>query len=265
MKSAAVTPLALWLGLAVALSGQPPQGAPALAFEVASVKMVATDRPAALLNPDAPPPPPAPYFLRPTPTGLTIENATLKYCLAWAYNVREWQIAGPGWIERNRYEIAAKAAGPVDTAQLRAMLQTLLTDRFRLTLRRETKEARVLALVVGPGGIKLTPSKPGSREFRRPAPGPEGGLHWEAGNSTTDALVPLLSMPFWDPVVDRTGLTERFDFTFDLPRPDSEHPSEWLGLIQAALERQLGLRLEPRKEPVETIAIERGSPAPDEN
>jgi len=255
MKAAVTMPLALWLGLAAALPGQP-------AFDVATVKSVYTAE--VSLNPGAPPAPPPPPGLRPTPTGLTIENATLKYCLTWAYGVRDWQVTGPAWVNGNRYDITAKTEKPVDVAQLKGMLQTLLTERFRLTLRRDTRETRVLALVVAPGGSKLVPSEPGTPVKRQFTALPHAGFRVVAQNSTLEVVVQLLSFPFWDPVVDRTGLTGGFDFTFERAPRDPENPDGWLGDIGAALQRSMGLKLEPRKEPVETISVERGNPVPEE-
>ena len=252
MKPAAIP---LLLSLAAALCAQP-------AFDAASVKGVSA--PQTSLNPDAPPAPPPPPGLKLSPKGLTIENATLRYCLTWAYGVRNWQVTGPGWIDRNLYGIAARTENPVETAQLKIMLQSLLAERFHLKLRRETRETRVLALVVPPGGSKLVPSAAGTPSKRQFDPLSNAGIRVVATNSPLDLAVQLLTLPLWDPVVDRTGLTGTYDFTFERPPRDPENPDGWLGDIGAALQRNMGLKLEPRKEPVEIIAVEQGNPIPDE-
>jgi len=82
-----------------------------------------------------------------TPGGVTIPYIKLVSCLTWAYNygVKEWLISGPDWIYSERYDIDAKATGPVPQAQLKLMVQTLLADRFKLTLHHETKNPGLCA------------------------------------------------------------------------------------------------------------------------
>src|SRR5260370_32828399 len=72
-----------------------------------------------------------------TPGSITMRNASMKSCIQWAYDVKSFQVTGPGWLETERYDVAAKAADPAPEAQLRLMLQTLLADRFKVTLHRE--------------------------------------------------------------------------------------------------------------------------------
>lgn len=80
-------------------------------------------------------------------------------------------------------------------------------------------------------------------------------------NTGVAYLEQILSLPVWDPVVNLTGLTGGFDFTFERP-PYRGQPDDILADVNAALQRQLGLRLEPRKAPLEMIVIERGDPNP---
>src|SRR5580658_6299555 len=127
------------------------------AFEVAAIRKNTVEAPQRQGTEDGPPPPPPPV-LRPSPGGLTIENATLKYCLVWAYGVRNSQVSGPSWINEAHYDIYAKAGAPSEIGQLKEMLQTLLTVRFRLGLQRDTKERPVLGIVTARSGSKLVPS-----------------------------------------------------------------------------------------------------------
>jgi uncharacterized protein (TIGR03435 family) len=256
---------AIAIGLAGAAWAQEPAGGKPLAFEVAAVRRNRSSTPMPPPSPNAPPPPPPPPLVQPSPGGLTIENASLQYCLAWAYRVRPSQISGPGWMEDNHYDIHARAAGPVTIDQLQTMLQTLLTDRFRLTVRRDTKEARVLALVQAPGGSKLTPSKPGTPSTRNVTRGSQGAALVTARNLTLDSLAGFLELPIWDPIVDQTGLSGGFDFTFDRPAREGGDPDRWLVDLTAALQSQLGLRLKPAKVPMENIVIEHADPNPIEN
>src|ERR1700729_2112474 len=85
----------------------------------------------------------------------------LRELIAMAYNVKPFQISGPDWMTTTRFDIKAKmpAGSTKDDAPL--MLQTLLEERFKLVVRRETKEHSVLALVVGKGGSKMKETEPG--------------------------------------------------------------------------------------------------------
>src|SRR5690348_8234319 len=65
---------------------------------------------------------------------------TLRYCVAFAYGLKEYQVSGPAWIAEARYDIVAKGPAGTGHDQLPAMVQTLLAERFRLELHREKKE-----------------------------------------------------------------------------------------------------------------------------
>ncbi len=131
----------------VSLYAAPQEAAPA--FEVASIKR---DIGGEHIN-----------YRRPFPT-LHVEGSTLKDLVISAYQVHDFQVTGgPVWIDSDLYNIDAKAeAHPVANQQFvtlqRRRLQTLLRDRFHLTIHRETKELPVYELTVAKGGPKLQPS-----------------------------------------------------------------------------------------------------------
>ena len=83
------------------------------------------------------------------PGSLTMRNVRLTAAIAWAYDAQDYQVSGPGWLEDTRFDIAAKAGSPVPPAELRKMLQTLLSDRFQLNLHRQPKDLPALVLTVG--------------------------------------------------------------------------------------------------------------------
>ena len=146
-----------------------------------------------------------------------MENASLQYCLSWAHGLRPWQVNGPDWVRDNRYTITARAAAPVDPEQLKPMLAALLEERLRLAIRREAKETRVLALTVADRG-KLTPADPAAPNERKFSPIPGGGLKLVATNTGVEILEQVLSLALWPPVVNRTGIEGRYDFTLDCHR-----------------------------------------------
>jgi uncharacterized protein (TIGR03435 family) len=120
----------------IAAFAQPPS---APAFEVASIRESQPGREA----------------IESVPGRLTMRNVRLAACIRWAYDVQEYQVSGPGWLNDVRFDISAKAGDAVKEAELRLMLRTLLSDRFKLAFHRETKEIPALILTVGKNGHKL--------------------------------------------------------------------------------------------------------------
>jgi uncharacterized protein (TIGR03435 family) len=173
--------------------------------------------------------------------GLNITGATLKVLIQQAYDVRDFQISGgPGWIDSDRYDIAAKAApgtnlptpDPRDlAAQRQAMevqrerMRALLAERFQLKIRRETKQLPVYVLTQAKGGSKLKESN-----LDAPAPAPNAnkgtprfqgaGIRVTPGHimgqyASLDFLVQLLSQFVGRTVIDKTGLKGSYDFTLE--------------------------------------------------
>jgi uncharacterized protein (TIGR03435 family) len=87
----------------------------------------------------------------------------MNACITWAFDIQEPQIIGPNWLNDVSFDIFAKASGPAAEAELRNMLQALLSDRFKLTFHRETREIPALTLLVS---SKVT----SSRRQKNPAP-----------------------------------------------------------------------------------------------
>jgi uncharacterized protein (TIGR03435 family) len=94
----------------------------------------------------------------PDPGQLTYTNVSLKNVLINAYDVNDYQISGPNWLDGERFDIVAKIPQGATKEQFRLMLQNLLAERFKLALHHETKELPMYALVVGKGGPKLKES-----------------------------------------------------------------------------------------------------------
>jgi uncharacterized protein (TIGR03435 family) len=99
---------------------------------------------------------------------------TLKNLLMNAYDVKNFQISGPAFLDTERFDVVATM--PPDTAkeQFRVMLQNLLAERFKLTIHRETKELPMYTLVVGKGGPKMKESEeaPAAKDGDPPPPAP---------------------------------------------------------------------------------------------
>jgi uncharacterized protein (TIGR03435 family) len=203
------------------------------------------------------------------PGRLTYSNVSLQDCIVAAYGVKPYQISGPGWLDTERYDIAAKAADGVPEPQLMRMLQSLLAERFQLKLHHETKELPVYVLVVAKNGPKLergdsnTPAKTDYTEV-------PGAISFH--NYPMAGLAEQLSRRIFSldrPVVDQTGLEGVYTVTLkladslkDLKRAaeKGDHPP-----VFAALQDQAGLRLAPQKAPIDVLVVDHAEKAPGEN
>lgn len=200
-----------------------------------------------------------------TPGSLTMRNITLKSSIAWAYHVTEIQVTGPDWMGNQRYDIAAKAAGPANEAQLRVMLQTLLADRFHVQLHRQVKEMAAYVLTVGKNGPKVQESKTDGETTIDPD---RKTMTVTAHRVPVSQLIDMLARIYQMPVIDQTGLTGRYDVTINAAKyiPQSgDKISDPLALIQDAVQEELGLKLEARKMPVDLLIVDHAEKAPVEN
>ena len=223
------------------------------AFEVASVKVSseAAGRPSEDV----------------TPAGVTFRNANLTLIMRWAYKLPASQISGPPWLEDERFDIVAKAAGPAKEDEMRPMMQTLLTERFKLQVHRETRTMPVFALVEAKGGHKMKPSSPDSKAEAKQDP--------VKGSIVTGATMAELALdmagPLNAPVLDMTGLKGGYDFIINIrahlptDRKPGDPPPDPAVIFMEAVQKDLGLRLEPRKAPVEVLVIDHMERRPIEN
>jgi uncharacterized protein (TIGR03435 family) len=204
-----------------------------------------------------------------SPGSKTMRNVSLRTCIMWAYNVQPYQVTGPGWITEERYDVSAKAAGPAPESEMRKMLQTLLAERFKLTLHRQQKELEALVAVVAKGGPKL-----------KPAENPDGPVSLGRGPGTAmtaksismDDAVALFSQALQMPVVDQTGIKGRYDISLDLTpyiadisKQGAADVDVIIDLMNRVGQEQFGLKLESRKAPVEILVVDSAEKAPAEN
>ena len=150
---------------------------------------------------------------------LRMQDVSVNTCIKLAYHVQDRQIDGPGWLASDRFDITAKSDGPADEDAMKRMLQSLLADRFGLSFHREPIEMKVILLTVASGGAKLKPTAaPDGKPFR------ENSVNGTIAKSMPIAeFADFLSGPLDMPIVDRTGLTGKYDFVIDftpyLPDP----------------------------------------------
>jgi uncharacterized protein (TIGR03435 family) len=226
-------------------------------FEVASVKKAASDAS----------PGDIPRNIATSPGNFAMRNVPLRFCLEWAYDLKDFEIVGPDWIKSDeRYDIFAKSPGPATDDQMKPMLQTLLLERFRMAVHRETRAMEAYVLLPGKGQAKVKePADTGDPGLQR---APDGRtLFHKFGMSR---LTFLLTRRMDHPVLDLTGLTGVYDYTVNLaglaefsgpPNVDPNVPS-----IFAAIQEDLGLKLEPRKQqPIQMFVIDAANKTPIEN
>jgi uncharacterized protein (TIGR03435 family) len=197
-------------------------------------------------------------------------NVSLKGVLCRAYNLLPDKIVGPSWLDSERYDIVAKAPKDAPTGQIPSMLQSLLAERFRMSVHWETKQTPGYALVVGKSGPKLT--KSALEDPTRSSFGFTGSGHltWK-GEALADVATSLSH--FLDrPVVDMTEIQGIFDITLDAA-PDSlpglhfgtaSEDSASFPSIFAAI-RGLGLNLEPREVLVKQLVVDSAQKIPTPN
>lgn len=191
---------------------------------------------------------------------LVVTNQTLDILVLQAYNVNYYQITGgPAWFNWDRFDIEAETPGNPSREEMMAMLQTLLADRFKLKVHRESKEGTVYVLTEARGGHKLKPAKEGDqsfiRTFRKTPPTEPGVSYYQQGqHASLSQLAETLTNLMRAPVTDRTGIKGTFDFRFDYGTDDA--PAEAGPPVVTAIQDDLGLKLEKQKGPVETLVID---------
>ncbi len=206
------------------------------------------------------------------PGSLVMKNVTLRSSIRWAYGVRDFQISdGPGWISSERYDISAKSSAPAGEAELRKMLQTLLSQRFQLSVRQDSKDLPVYAMVVAQPKAGLKAAADGEE----PAMIPEGGTLEFRDVSMADLAERLGHRPLAvdRPVVNETGLRGGYDFTLHLGEgadslkrglEEADRGGD-SGLSIADALQQVGLKLQGRKAPLALLTIESAARNPGEN
>jgi uncharacterized protein (TIGR03435 family) len=221
---------------------------------------------------------------------------TITDLIVAAYEVKPHQISGPDWLSMERFDVQAKLADGAAEDQVPQMLRTLLADRFGMKTHMESRELSIYALIVGKNGAKLKPSTlppdpeptkglttltPSPRGTVTSSGGPAGPTRITMGpngvqivmlNTKISALADMLTSILAKPVVDRTGLTSYYEIALDIPQEDVQNVARALGMggpaatigaptdpggssmFQAV--EQFGLRLDSRKEQIETLIID---------
>jgi uncharacterized protein (TIGR03435 family) len=225
------------------------QTAPVKAFEVASIKPNVSDS--------------GESSTHPSKGQIRMENVSLKHCIETAFNVKDYSLSGPSWLDSVRFDILAKPPAGYNPSDVPPMLQTLLVQRFQLAFHRESKILSSYALLIDKKGAKI-----------QPVEGKNGPGGWGSGRGsvdvhglTMDGFADVLSANLDRPVKDLTELKGVFEFK--LKWTTDETPlatdNQTATSLFAAVQEQLGLKLEASKLPIEILVIDHIEKVPTEN
>jgi uncharacterized protein (TIGR03435 family) len=239
-----------------------------------------------------------------TQDGVSIKGVPMQMILREAFRTEDDHVFGaPSWAKSTRYDIEAKVAAE-DAPKLKdlkgeqrmQMLVPLLVERFNLKYHHETRELTTYSLVVAKGGVKMkesatsdaapkdAPKEAGAKEAPKeisadaPKAPPKGSRlmmtgpgRIESEGTPTQFLAHVLSQQLGKTVVDKTGLTGKYDYTLQWT-PDDATPAGGAGggperdenaapaggpSLFTAVEEQLGLKIESTKGLVDVIVIDR--------
>jgi len=188
---------------------------------------------------------------------LTMNNASLRTLIRTAYDLQNYQfVGGPSWLDSDTYDVSAVTADRAEVSQdeYRALVRRMLADRFQLKVHWETRQGDVYTLAVAKKGSKLkvaanSSTEPGLNTNKSPHLGRMVGT-----NVPVSYLSTVLGIQLRHPVIDKTGLVGKYDWTLVWdpdPDPDSTEPS-----LFTAVREQLGLKLDSQKGPVQILAID---------
>ena len=194
-------------------------------------------------------------------------RVTLRKLIAAAYDVSEPLVDGPSWLGEIRCNIVAKSPQAVPDSAMKRMLQALLKERFRLAVHESRRETSVYYLELAPGGVKMDLYKPREGSAAAAAT-PYRGFPTIRGSITMPQLATALASMVELPVIDRTGLAERYNVVLSFARPadlGAATPEFGPPDIFKAMQEQLGLKLRPGKTSVNLIVADHVERTPIEN
>jgi uncharacterized protein (TIGR03435 family) len=230
-----------------------------LKFEVATIKPAPPQAPDGGVRP-------APGGRRYVGTGLP-----LRSYLYVAYQVKEEQIAGgPAWVDKERWDLNAEAEKPAGIEDLHIMLQNILTEKFKLQFHFEKRPTQAYVLTVdkgGPTNLTVRERTPGSDFILDMASEQPFHQKWNAHCVSLNFFTWRLSGWQDRPIINQTGLDGCFDFEFNFTQnlPAGMQDGQLVNGVPVdgsapnvyqALQNQLGLRMEARRAPVETMVID---------
>jgi uncharacterized protein (TIGR03435 family) len=243
-----------------------PNYTPTLTFDVATIRLA--------------PPPDANFHVSvsspPHSSHFEATNLPIKALLQIAYGFDAPVVGAPDWVANTFYDIRARSDEATDARlarltdnevrlEKRNAIRVLLAERLGLKTHLETRNTSIYNLAVGKGGVRMqvVPPPPANGEAPPPPPpadvqahGSQHGLEFVGSNATMRAITGALSSMVEAPVVDKTGLTDTYNYTLQFGRPWSESDPESWPSIFTAVQEQLGLKLEAVHESVPNLVVD---------
>jgi uncharacterized protein (TIGR03435 family) len=255
----------LLAGIVVGILGAPSSWAqPTIAppeFEVASVKPMPQSSPQ---HPETGGPGTT------DPGQITWSGVRLRWLLKTAYDVELYQISGPAWLDSEHYMIVAKVPEGATKEQVNLMWQNLLKDRFGVAVHHESREFQGEEMTLPKGAFKLketdlpdspAPTMPGTASNGLIVTGDGDTRRILARAQSMAQAAAFLAQVAGHPVIDKTGLTGRYDFSveFDISQPCVSCA------IAIALEQELGLKVVKSTVRLDVIVVDHAERTPVEN
>ena len=197
------------------------------------------------------------FSTRPEIANGTIRWSTqLAYLVGYAYDLDFSRVASKQKNFGSVYNVEAKFDASATNEQIRLMVKSLLSDRFKMQAHTVTSTGDGYALLIGKGGIKVSEAPVGRDSFASailPRDRP-GVVEITAKSATFTQLAVTLARSMKTPVWDRTGRSGVYDFHFFYATDPAIGDAPWIG---TALQESLGLNLEKQKGPVDTLVVDR--------
>jgi uncharacterized protein (TIGR03435 family) len=203
-----------------------------------------------------------------------LRNATMLDMIQLAYDVSDSEriLGGPNWLERDRFDIVAKASPATPRDQVNLMLQSLLADRFKLVVHQDVRPMSGYALTVGKGKPKMKEanSPGGCQPGPPPAPGTVPSFLAICHGVTMEAFARLLhdigGGYIAQPITDLTGLKGLWDFEVRwTPRPFlAQAGGDGISIFDA-VDQQLGLKIEQQRLSTAVLVVDSVNQKPTDN
>ncbi|MGD0871268.1 MAG: TIGR03435 family protein [Bryobacteraceae bacterium] len=205
-----------------------------------------------------------------------VRGVTMLRLISMAYGVYENDKiqGGPGWLDTDKFDIIAKAPAGTPQTALQPMLEALLADRFKLAVHNETKPLPIFALVVGKRPQLKESAAPGDAECRMNVV--DGVRTYTCHNMTMEGFtqrLPGVAAAYLNhPLMDFTGLKGAYDFALHwtgrnaaLPASSGDADPPAPISVFEAVDKQLGLKIESRQQPLPVIVVDHVNQTPTDN
>jgi uncharacterized protein (TIGR03435 family) len=211
-------------------------------------------------------------------TRYVLRNATMVDLIASAYGIdNDKVLGGPSWLETDRFDVIAKVPPGTTLETVKPMLQAMLADRFKVAIHPDTKSLSVFVLTVGKGKPKLKEADAASSTGCQATAGqPQptaGGVSYimiTCTNMSMEVFAQQIHQMaggyLTSPVVDQTGLKGSWDFDIKWTGRGqlAQAGSDGISIFDA-VDKQLGLRLDPQKIPLPVFVVDSANEKPTDN